>query len=85
VALTSHYDYTMKDGTAVKYLRPYYRCATYRRLGREGCSVHRNLHAARTEEAVWKAVRSAVLSPERLRKALQNRRARKIPIRTGGA
>ena len=44
VALTSHYDYTKKSGEKVKYLRPYYRCATYRRLGREGCAMHRNLH-----------------------------------------
>ena len=31
VALTTIDDYTKKDGTTVKYLRPYYRCATYRR------------------------------------------------------
>ena len=83
VALTSHYDYTKKDGTKVKYLRPYYRCATYRRLGREGCPMHRNLHAANTEEMVWKAVRSAVLSPVRLRKALKARRARSDTRRDG--
>jgi len=53
IALTSHYNYTKKDGEKVKCLRPYYRCATYRRLGRQGCSMHRTLHAARTEEVVW--------------------------------
>ena len=53
IALTSHYNYTKKDGEKVKHLRPYYRCATYRRLGREGCSMHRTLHAVRTEEVVW--------------------------------
>ncbi len=86
-ALVSHtntHRYQKKDGTTTKRVRYYYRCATYRRLGREGCPMSRNLHAANTEALVWGAVRSAVLSPERLRKALAARRARKNTRRERG-
>jgi site-specific DNA recombinase len=77
-ALISHgskWDYHKKSGGVSTYRRYYYRCSTYRRLGRgaageAGCSMSKNLHAANTEARVWKAVRSATLDPEGLEAAL---------------
>ena len=70
VAHTSTDHYETKKRGRVERGRYYYRCATYRRLGREGCPNSRNLTAEKTEGLVWQAVRSAVTEPDRLESAL---------------
>lgn len=76
-AFNAHHSTALKNTTypSRKKPRPYYRCPRYRKKSRDpavgGCDNTRNLSAVKIEERVWKAVRSILLSPEKLDRALR--------------